>query len=181
MALIKECRSRGIDYKPAGKDIEAIKQLLVADDNKSGGAANESTAPTPAAEAKSVEPAPSTSAADEPTAKTSKKKKKKAKLQVGDAVNVEEFDCTGIIRFVGPHHETGKNRIGVELAEPLAKSGGKFKVWVVHTVLLILGAREKGAGCGHVCLSIAPPPRCCSMPCSLSATMPSHVSLTCCA
>jgi len=30
LQLIKECRTKGIDYKSAGKDVEALKALLRA-------------------------------------------------------------------------------------------------------------------------------------------------------
>jgi len=59
--------------------------------------------------------------------KAKRGKKKITADSVGATCRVEDYACTGTIRFVGPHHETGKARVGVELAEPLAKSSGTFK------------------------------------------------------
>ena len=118
LQLIKECRARDIDYKPAGKDVEAIKALLVAADGNGGGDA----APLVAEEPKDDAAEPK-----KPQKKASKKGGKITEANVGDACSVADFDCGGTIRFVGPHHETGKERIGVQLDEPLGKSAGKFK------------------------------------------------------
>ena len=46
---------------------------------------------------------------------------------VGRRVAVNGQDGTGILRFVGPHHETGKQRCGVELDGPSGKNNGTVK------------------------------------------------------
>jgi len=58
-----------------------------------------------------------------------KKKKKKTPNSigansVGKRCTVNGYDCKGTIRFVGPHHETGKDRVGVELDEAVGKHSG---------------------------------------------------------
>ena len=46
---------------------------------------------------------------------------------VGKRCTVDGVDCEGTIRFVGPHHETGKDRVGVELDEAVGKHSGTVK------------------------------------------------------
>ena len=65
---------------------------------------------------------------------TKKKKKKKKKAgpgltaaDVGKTCSVEGYDCKGTIRFVGPHAEDGKEKVGVELMEALGKHNGTSK------------------------------------------------------
>jgi C-terminal processing protease CtpA/Prc len=77
-------------------------------------------------------------AAPEP-APSVKKKKKKASIaaggapgegDVGSRVTVQGYDecSTGTLRFVGPHHETGKTRYGVEMDAAVDKGrNGTFK------------------------------------------------------
>lgn len=63
------------------------------------------------------------------------KKKKKLKhtlqdtlsIKVGDQVQVEGYPCSGIVMFVGPHHVTGLQRVGVELEKELGKSNGTVR------------------------------------------------------
>jgi hypothetical protein len=70
----------------------------------------------------------------EETAAAPVKKKKKAEStstlttdDVGKRVDVEGFECGGVLRFFGPHHETGKDRAGVELDEAVGKHSGTVK------------------------------------------------------
>jgi len=68
---------------------------------------------------------PSSAAA--PKAKKKKKKKTPKSVganSVGKRCTVNGYDCKGTIRFVGPHHETGKDRVGVELDEAVGKHSG---------------------------------------------------------
>jgi dynactin complex subunit len=46
-------------------------------------------------------------------------------MEMGNKVNVEGLG-SGVVRFIGEHHEKKKLRIGVELEDPTGKSGGKF-------------------------------------------------------
>ena len=45
-------------------------------------------------------------------------------LVVGDRVAVAGYECEGVVRFVGPHHTTGKQRIGIELDEDVGLNDG---------------------------------------------------------
>lgn len=45
---------------------------------------------------------------------------------VGHKCAVEGYG-SGVIRFVGKHHETDKKRVGVELAESVGKHNGTVK------------------------------------------------------
>jgi hypothetical protein len=59
-----------------------------------------------------------------------KKKKDESTLSaddVGKRVQVEGFEVGGVLRFFGPHHETGKDRAGVELDEAVGKHSGTVK------------------------------------------------------
>ena len=38
-----------------------------------------------------------------------------------------DIACKGVIRFLGPHAESGKMRVGIELDEPLGKHNGSPK------------------------------------------------------
>ena len=70
------------------------------------------------------------SAAAAAAAAPAKKKKKSgaiSKKSVGKRCMVEGFDCDGTIRFFGKHHETGKDRVGVELDEAVGKHSGTVK------------------------------------------------------
>ena len=40
---------------------------------------------------------------------------------VGKSVTVIDYHQQGVIRFVGPHHETGETRVGVEMDQPVPK------------------------------------------------------------
>ena len=70
-------------------------------------------------------------AGDAAAAAPKKKKKddsgKITKKAIGKRCMVEGFDCDGTIRFFGPHHETGKDKVGVELDEAVGKHAGTVK------------------------------------------------------
>ena len=51
-----------------------------------------------------------------------------ADVAVGDRVSVEGKGA-GVVRFVGPHAENGKPRVGVELDDAVGKNNGTVKVW----------------------------------------------------
>lgn len=48
-------------------------------------------------------------------------------LEVGKRCSVKGYDCNGVIRFLGPHTESGKLRVGVELDKPVGKHNGTPK------------------------------------------------------
>jgi Ca2+-binding EF-hand superfamily protein/membrane-associated protease RseP (regulator of RpoE activity) len=93
-------------------------------------AQNEEPASEPAAEPEAVaapEPSaePEVAAAPEPA--PAAVGKKVTKKDVGKRVQVEGVECEGVLRFFGPNHETGKNRCGVELDEPMGVGTGTLK------------------------------------------------------
>jgi hypothetical protein len=45
---------------------------------------------------------------------------------IGARVTVAGYECEGTLQFVGPHHEKGTPRCGVQLDEPVGKSRGSF-------------------------------------------------------
>lgn len=47
---------------------------------------------------------------------------------IGRHVTVQDYACGGVLRFIGPHHERGTTRCGVELEEPLGKNDGTVGV-----------------------------------------------------
>lgn len=47
---------------------------------------------------------------------------------IGRRVSVQDYACGGVLRFIGPHHERGATRCGVELDEPLGKNDGTVGV-----------------------------------------------------
>ena len=46
---------------------------------------------------------------------------------VGLRVRVDGYEPAGTVRFVGPHHERGTDRVGVELDGPEGKNNGTVK------------------------------------------------------
>ena len=48
-------------------------------------------------------------------------------LVVGDRVAVDGYACEGMVRFLGPHHATGKQRIGIELDEDVGMNDGTIQ------------------------------------------------------
>ena len=48
-------------------------------------------------------------------------------FEVGKRCSVTGHDCNGVIRFLGPHAESGKLRVGVELDKPVGKHNGSPK------------------------------------------------------
>jgi hypothetical protein len=47
---------------------------------------------------------------------------------IGRQVFVQGYSCGGVLRFVGPHHERGTLRCGVELDEAIGKNDGTVRV-----------------------------------------------------
>ena len=47
-----------------------------------------------------------------------------SEAEIGRRVSVEGFACSGVLRFFGQDHITGRARCGVELDEPLGHHSG---------------------------------------------------------
>lgn len=62
-----------------------------------------------------------------PRTKSGKSSNQTTQFAVGDTVTVDGYDGKGIVRFVGPHNETGKLRCGVELDNYGGKNNGTVK------------------------------------------------------
>lgn len=62
-----------------------------------------------------------------PRTKSGKSSNPTTQFAVGDTVTVDGYDGKGIVRFVGPHNETGKLRCGVELDNYGGKNNGTVK------------------------------------------------------
>lgn len=62
-----------------------------------------------------------------PRTKSGKSSNPTTQFAVGDTVTVDGYDGKGIVRFVGPHNETGKLRCGVELDNYGGKNNGSVR------------------------------------------------------
>lgn len=84
---------------------------------------------------------------------------------IGCKVRVVGIEDLGVLRFVGPHHEAGSERYGIEFATPVGKNNGTVKGHVYFTCEKLHGqlcmpkkvSRATGPLAGQLCKSRAAP------------------------